>query len=295
MAQALRGVYTALVTPFQEDGAVDYPALTALVERQVAAGVDGVVPCGTTGESPTLSHEEFGDVIECVVRAAKRRVQVVAGVGTNSTDKTIANAREAAERGVDAIMVVNPYYNKPPQSGLFEHFSAVAQAVALPVMLYNIPGRTGVTLENETIRHLRAEHDNIAAVKHATGKVDDAAALMNDCDIAVLSGDDPITLPLMSLGAVGVVSVVSNLVPRAVKQMVDAALQDDYRAAREAHRRLWPLATALLGLSVNPLPIKTALALKGLCRETFRRPLTVLSGEQREKLERVLGEMRLEL
>lgn len=211
------GTITAIVTPFDEDR-VDFDALGRHVERQIASGVDGLVPCGTTGESPTLTHAEHDEVVAFVVKQTKGRVPVIAGAGSNCTAEAVRLARNAAECGADGVLVVNPYYNRPPQAGLERHFGAVAQAMDLPVMLYNIPGRTAVTLENATICRLRERHKNITMMKHATGRVDDAAALATMSDIAILSGDDPITLPLMSLGAIGVVSVISNLVPKAVKR-----------------------------------------------------------------------------
>lgn len=283
----LRGTFTALITPFR-DGRVDLPALETLVQRQIEAGVDGLVPCGTTGESPTLSADEHRDVVTCVVRQSGGRVPVVAGSGTNSTARTIELARLNAECGADALLVVAPYYNKPPQEGLFQHFSAVARATDLPIMLYNIPGRCGVEIALETIKRLRDAHAHIVAVKHATGSVSGAADLQAACDIPIFSGDDPLTWPLMSLGAVGVVSVLSNLAPRAVKQLTDAALAGDFAAAQAAHQRLYPLAKALLGLDTNPIPIKTALALRGLCRAEFRLPLCPMPPEKRATLEALL-------
>jgi len=289
----LRGTLTALVTPFR-DGELDLPALERLVERQLDAGVDGLVPCGTTGESPTLSEAEHREVVSCVVRLARGRVPVLAGSGTNCTAKTVDLARLNADCGADALLVVAPYYNKPSQEGLFQHFSAVAAATELPIVLYNIPGRCGVEISVETIKRLHAAHQNIVAVKHATGSVGGAADLMAACDIAVLSGDDPLTLPLMSIGAVGVISVLSNLAPRAVKRLTDAVLKGDLAATRTAHRKLYPLAKALLSLDTNPIPIKTALALRGLCTDEFRLPLCGLSEDNRRKLARLLDEASLD-
>ncbi len=296
---SIRGTLTALVTPFRE-GRLDVAALEALVARQLEAGVDGLVPCGTTGESPTLSEEEHREVICAVARVAKGRgaaqtaVPVIAGSGSNNTAHTLALARLNAECGADALLVVAPYYNRPSQEGLFRHFSAVAEATELPIILYNIPGRCGVEISIETICRLRDKHRNIAAVKHATGSVGGAAELMAACDIPVVSGDDPLTLPLMSLGAVGVISVISNLAPRATKRLTQAVLDGDWPAARAAHRALYPLAKALLALDTNPVPIKTALALRGLCAEELRLPLCEMAAEKRRTLERLLGEHPLE-
>lgn len=288
-----RGTYTALITPFA-DGAVDEAALERLVEAQVEAGVEGVVPCGTTGESPTLSMDEHNRVVERVVRFARGRVAVVAGTGSNSTAEALRLSRHAAEAGADALLLVAPYYNRPTQEGLFRHFSAVARAVDLPIMLYNIPARCGVEIGIETMCRLRDAHANVRAVKHATGGVADAAALLAACDLAVLSGDDPITLPLMSLGAVGVVSVMSNLAPRSVRRLTQAALGGDLASARDAHRRLYPLARELLALATNPIPIKTAMALRGWCREEFRLPLCPLEEAKRAALRELLARHALD-
>lgn len=287
------GTYTALITPFRQ-GQVDYEALRRIVEHQIAAGVDGLVPCGTTGESPTLTHYEHDEVIERVIEFAKQRVPVLAGTGSNSTDEAVYLSRHAAECGASGLLVVSPYYNKPTQEGLFQHFSAIARAVKLPIVLYNNPGRCGVEIANATIRRLRAAHDNVVAVKHAVGRVDPAAELLQTDEIAVLSGDDPLTLPLMSVGAAGVVSVVSNLAPKAVRKLTRAALEGDLAAARQAHRALYPLARGLLGLATNPVAIKTALAIRGWCTAELRLPLCPLSSEQRAQLEALLEEHRLE-
>ena len=291
--KTLHGTLTALVTPFR-DGQLDLPALERLVQRQLDAGVDGLVPCGTTGESPTLSETEHREVVSCVARLARGRVPVLAGSGTNCTAKTVDLARLNTECGADALLVVAPYYNKPSQEGLFRHFSTVAAATELPIVLYNIPGRCGVEISVETIKRRHAAHQNIVAVKHATGSVAGAADLLAACDIAVLSGDDPLTLPLMSIGAVGVISVLSNLAPKTVKRLTDAVLKGDLAAARTAHRKLHPLAKALLSLDTNPIPIKTALALQGLCTDEFRLPLCGLSEDNRHKLARLLDEASLD-
>jgi 4-hydroxy-tetrahydrodipicolinate synthase len=287
------GTYTALITPFRE-GQVDYEALEKIVEHQIEAGVDGLVPCGTTGESPTLTHYEHDEVIEQVIKFANRRVPVMAGTGSNSTDEAVYLSQHAAEAGADGLLIVSPYYNKPTQEGLFQHFSAIARAVPLPIVLYNNPGRCGVEISNETTRRLRETHGNIVAVKHALGRVDPAAELTQMCDIAVLSGDDPITLPLMSLGAVGVISVVSNVAPKALKRLTQAALDGDFATAREAHRAFYPLAKGLMSLATNPIPIKAAMAARGWCTQEVRMPLCPLSLEQRARLEVLLREHPLE-
>lgn len=283
-----RGCYVALVTPFR-DGEVDFPALDRLVDHVIEGGVAGLVPCGTTGESPTLSAAEQADVIAAVVARARRRVQVVAGTGSNCTSKTIETSLAAVRAGVDGIMLVAPYYNKPNQRGLYEHFSAVAREVSCPIMLYNIPGRCGVEVSVDTLARLRADHANIVAVKHATGSVDGASQLMSRCDIAVLAGDDTLTWPLMSLGATGVVSVLGNLLPDEMSAMVNAALQGDLDAARAWHARLFPLAGALLSLDTNPIPIKTALAMRGMMAEEFRLPMCPLETAKKAQLKSLLS------
>ncbi len=282
----LHGTLTALITPFR-DGQVDYAALEAHVERQIAAGVDGLVPCGTTGESPTLSEEEQRDIVTCVVNTTRGRVPVIAGSGSNNTAHAIDMARRNERCGADALLVVAPYYNRPPQEGLFQHFAAIARATALPIVLYNIPGRCGVEIAVDTIKRLFEGHRNIVAVKHATGSVTGAADLAAECAIAILAGDDPLTLPLMSLGAVGVVSAISNLVPAAMKRLTAAASAGDFAAARAAHQQLYPLMKSLGALDTNPIPVKTACALKGWCAEEFRLPLCPLPPTKRVAVERL--------
>jgi 4-hydroxy-tetrahydrodipicolinate synthase len=282
-----QGTITAIITPFR-DGKLDLAALEKLVEAQITGGVDGIVPCGTTGESPTLSQEEHLEVVRRVVKQVRGRVPVIAGAGSNNTQHALHLSQAAADCGATGLLHVSPYYNKPTQEGLYQHFSKIARDVKLPIMLYNIPGRCGVEISIETIRRLHAEHENIVAVKHATGRVDDAAELMSICKIDVLSGDDPITLPLMSLGAIGVVSVMSNLVPRSVKRLTQAALAGDMAAARAAHERLHPLTRGLLSREVNPIPIKTAMAMRGYCTEEFRLPMCAISAQNRPRVEALL-------
>ncbi|TWT43803.1 4-hydroxy-tetrahydrodipicolinate synthase [Phycisphaerae bacterium RAS1] len=287
-----RGMWTAIVTPFR-GGQLDRPALEQHVERQIAAGVDGLVPCGTTGESPTLSVEEHVEVVATTVRVARQRVPVCAGAGTNCTAKTVELSRRCADAGADGLLLVAPYYNRPSQVGLFQHFAAVARAVRLPIMLYNIPGRCGVEIAIDTIARLHREFPSITAVKHATGSVSGAADLADVSDIAILSGDDPITLPLMSQGAVGVVSVMSNLIPKTVKRLTQAALESRWIDAQLAHREAYGFSKRLLGLDINPIPIKSAAAIKGWCAEEFRLPMCPLAPEARAKLVALLEERDL--
>ncbi len=285
-----RGCFVALVTPFR-DGSIDFAALDDLVESMIAGGINGLVPCGTTGESPTLSSDEQIAVIAAVVKRAKGRVPVVPGTGSNCTEKTLTQSQAAVKVGADGVMLVSPYYNKPNQTGLYQHFSHVAQRIDVPVMLYNIPGRCGVEIQPDTIAKLRADNPNILAVKHATGVIDTACELMGKCDIAVLSGDDTLTLPLISVGAVGVVSVIGNLLPNETSTYVNAALAGDSETAQSWHTRLFPIARDLLTLDTNPIPIKTALAMRGKMAEEFRLPMCSMDATKRAKLKTLLAEM----
>ncbi len=262
-----------MVTPFRE-GAVDYERLAQNVEDQIAGGIDGLVPVGTTGESPTLTHEEHEQVIAKVVDCAAGRVPVIAGTGSNSTAEALRLTRHAKKVGADAALMVNPYYNKPSQEGLYRHFMAVADAVDLPIVLYNIPGRTNVTMSTETVARL-AEHANVVAVKEATGDLDMASATVARCGsdtFTVVSGDDSLTLPIMSVGGQGVISVLSNLLPGRIKTMVAAAQAGDYATAREHHLALFPLVKAMF-VETNPVPIKKAMAMVGKDTGELRLPL----------------------
>ncbi|MCG3179408.1 MAG: 4-hydroxy-tetrahydrodipicolinate synthase [Phycisphaerae bacterium] len=280
-----RGTCTALVTPFDAAGNVDEAALRALVKRQIDLGIDGLVPVGTTGESPTLTHAEHDRVIEVVVEAAAGRVPVIAGAGSNSTAEALRLTRHAQEVGAAACLQVNPYYNKPSQEGLYRHFMAIAD-VGLPVVLYNIPGRTGVTLEPATIARL-ARHEKIVAVKEATGNLDFASQIVAETDLAVLSGDDSLTLPMAAVGGVGVISVISNLLPGRVKAMTAAFLGGDWEAARRLHLELFALFKAMF-IETNPVPVKTAMELAGFCSAAVRLPLAPLADANRAKLEAML-------
>jgi 4-hydroxy-tetrahydrodipicolinate synthase len=283
------GTFTALVTPFR-NGEVDVEALEGMVEFQIEHGVSGLVPCGTTGETPAMSEEEDRVVVETVVRVAAGRVPVVAGTGSNSTDMAIKYTKMAQEVGADGSLQVAPYYNKPTQEGLFRHFSAIAESTSLPLILYNIPGRTSVTLSAETTARL-AEIPNIVGIKDSTlsmNMVSDMKRLCGD-DFTILSGDDPMTLPMMSLGGKGVISVASNVAPAAVSEMVKALNSDDFERARELHYELLPLFRALF-LETNPIPVKAAASLLGLCSDEMRLPLVPMSGENLRKLQRVMEE-----
>lgn len=276
------GVYTALVTPFR-NGEVDFEALKKLVELQVKGKISGLVPVGTTGESPTLSPEEHLKVIATVVEAAAGRCQIIAGTGANSTEEAVYLTREAKAVGANATLQVTPYYNKPTQEGLYRHFSTVADKVGLPVVLYNVPGRSGVAIAESTVARL-AKNPVIGAIKEAAGSVDRVSAILDCCDdIVVLSGDDSLTLPMMAVGAKGIISVSSNIVPGEMSAMVQAALDGDYAKAYEYHRKLYPLFRDQF-IETNPIPIKAAMAMAGLVEEEYRLPLCELSPEHREKL-----------
>ena len=283
------GTFTALVTPFK-NGEVDVEALEGLVEFQVRQGVTGLVPCGTTGETPALTEEEDRLVVETVVRVADGRVPVVAGTGSNSPDMAVKYTRMAEKAGADGSLQVAPYYNKPTQEGLFRHFSAIAESTSLPLILYNIPGRTSVTLSAETTARL-AEIPNIVGIKDSTlsmNMVSDMKRLCGD-GFTILSGDDPMTLPMMSLGGKGVISVASNVAPAAVSEMVKALDSGDVERGRELHYELLPLFRALF-LETNPIPVKAAASLLGLCSDEMRLPLVPMSGENLRKLQRVMEE-----
>ncbi len=273
-----RGAFTAIVTPFSDDAsAVDLARLEANIQHQAqpsdGPGVSGIVPCGTTGESPTLRQHEQCEVIERAVEVAKPLgLKVIAGAGANCTDKAIEMHRFAHKAGADASLQVNPYYNKPSQEGLYRHFTAIADSCDLPIMLYNIPGRTGVMITADTLERL-AKHPNIQAVKDATGSLEMVGEATARTNLAVLSGDDPLTLPMASIGAVGVVSVVSNLIPGKVAAMCEDILAGRWGAARALHEQILPLARAMLTLDSNPIPIKTALRLLGRDTGALRLPL----------------------
>ena len=276
-----KGVYTALVTPFV-NGGVDWKALRELVEMQVKGRVAGIVPVGTTGESPTLSCEEHLKVIEAVVEAAAGRCTIIAGTGANSTEEAVHLTREAKAVGADATLQVTPYYNKPTQEGLYRHFSTVADKVGLPVVLYNVPGRSGVPIAETTVARL-AKNPVIAAVKEAAGSVDRVSMIRELCDITVLSGDDSLALPMMAVGASGVISVSSNLIPAEMTELVEAAAAGNFARALELHRKYYCLFRDQF-IETNPIPIKAAMAMAGLIREEYRLPLCALSAEHREKL-----------
>lgn len=281
------GVYTALITPFTPDGAVDYETLDRLVDQQIAGGVQGIVPVGTTGESPTLSTPEHIEVIRRVHARAAGAVQIIAGTGANSTSEALELTQAAKEIGCEATLQVTPYYNKPSDAGLIAHFTQIAD-LGLPVMLYNVPGRAGKELSLNVIEAC-AKHPGIVAVKEAGGSVDRVSMILSRLpDLCVLSGDDPLTLPMVAVGAKGVVSVASNAFPEKVVALVSAALAGDFGTARQLHLENHALFQTLLCLDTNPLPIKTAQALLGRCEEIFRLPLVPLDADKRAFLDQTL-------
>jgi len=288
------GVYTALVTPFREDdGAVDEAALRTLVERQVAAGVDGLVPCGSTGESATLSHAEHRRVVEVVVEAARGRVQVIAGTGSNNTQEAIALTRHAKEAGADGALLISPYYNKPTQQGIVEHFATIARECGFPLVVYNIPGRTASNILPETLARL-ADVEQIVGVKEACGDIHQIARSIAACGagFTFLSGDDALTLPLLAIGGHGVITTVGNLVPAEMAELVRAFRGGDVERARSLHYRILPLIDAVF-CETNPIPVKAAVAMQGLVSERIRLPLTPISDENRERLRVLLKEFGL--
>ena len=280
-----QGVYTALVTPFR-NGQIDTDALNRLVDEQVAAGVAGIVPVGTTGESPTLTYEEHEQVIRMVVARAQGKCQIIAGTGANCTREAIEMTRRAKEDGADATLQVTPYYNKPTQEGLYRHFSEVADKGGLPVVLYNVPGRAGVPIAETTVARL-SKNPMIAAIKEAGGSVDRVSAIKDLCDITILSGDDSLTLPMMAVGAEGIISVASNIIPADMVKMVSAFANGDLQTAMELHRRYYCLFRDQF-VETNPIPIKAAMAMAGMIAEEYRLPLCELGEGNRAKLEATL-------
>lgn len=289
-----QGLYTAIVTPFK-NGAVDYDAYKALIEAQIAGGVDGIVPMGTTGESPTVSTEEHLEIIRKCVEFVAGRCQVIAGTGANCTAEAIEMTKAAAAMGVDGTLQVCPYYNKPNQEGVYQHFKAIAEATDLPIMLYSIPGRSGIEIAVDTVARLAADCPTIVAIKEAGGSVERVNQLVQalPADFAVLSGDDGLTVPFISCGAVGLVSVTSNVAPAEMKELVDAALSGDGKKALELQKKYYPLMKGLMSLDVNPVPAKAALALRGQIGWEIRLPLVPLAEEKHGKLADLLKSFNL--
>ncbi len=277
----LKGAYTAIVTPFNKGGSVDYGKLSELIEIQIAAGISGIVPVGTTGESPTLDYDEHNKVIDVAVKTCKKRVQVIAGTGSNSTAEALEITKHAMQAGADATLQVTPYYNKPNQEGLYRHFSTIAD-LGLPVVLYNVPGRTAREISVETIARL-SKHPKVVAVKESGGSVEKVSHILRACNITVISGDDPLTLPMMAVGASGVISVASNVIPAQVVQMVQHALKGEWSKAREMHHKYFGFFCDIF-IDTNPLPIKAAMVMLGMIEEEYRLPLCPMSDDLKKKL-----------
>ena len=287
-----KGSIVAIVTPFK-NGAVDVEALRQLVEFQIDGGTDAIVPCGTTGEASTLDYDEHMLVVKTVVEQVNKRIPVIAGTGSNSTAEAIELTALAKDAGVDGCLLVTPYYNKPTQEGLYQHYKAVAQAVAIPQILYNVPGRTGVNMLPETVARL-APISNIVAIKEATGSLQQASEVLALCgdQIDVLSGDDFITFPMMACGAKGVISVLANIMPKAVGDLTDAFFAGDLEKARQLHLNTLKISNAMF-IESNPIPVKTALGLMGKCSDETRLPLTAMSEANRQKLAAIMKEYAL--
>ncbi len=289
MALDIKGCGTALVTPFAKDGTLDVEALRRLVQFQLREGIDFLVPCGTTGETPTLEHEEYLGVIRVVVEEAAHKIPIIAGVGGNNTRKACALAQEVQGLDVEGILSVAPYYNKPTQEGLYQHFQAIAESTKLPVILYNVPGRTSSNLEPATVARL-AEIPNIVAIKEASGSITQQMEVLSRVPpgFRVLSGDDSFTFPLMALGGVGIVSVISNEIPRQMTQLARLCLEGKYDEARKLHFQLLPLMQVNF-IETNPIPVKAALAMMGMIEEVYRLPMVAMKPENRAKLEKALA------
>jgi len=288
-----KGSLVAIVTPFK-NGRVDEKKLRELVEFQITNGSSGIVPCGTTGESPTLSTQEHERVIEIVIEAVAKRVPVIAGTGSNSTQEAIELSVHAEKAGANGLLLVSPYYNKPPQEGLYLHFKAIAKAVKVPIILYNIASRTGINIEPQTMARLANDCKNIIGVKEASGNLDQMSRIKAICgeNFDLISGDDSLTLPLLAIGGVGVISVVANIVPRDTAEMVAAFLKQDLKKAEALHYKLLPLIKAMF-IETNPIPVKTAMGLMGLCQPELRLPLSPISEENLGKLKEALKDYGL--
>ncbi|ANA41430.1 4-hydroxy-tetrahydrodipicolinate synthase [Geobacter anodireducens] len=287
-----KGSIVAIVTPFA-NGAVDQEKLRELVEFQITNGTDAIVPCGTTGESSTLDYDEHMDVVKIVIDQVNKRVPVIAGTGSNSTAEAIELSRKAKDAGADGVLLVTPYYNKPTQEGLVRHYTAIADAVAIPQILYNVPGRTGVNMLPDTVARL-APHKNIVAIKEATGSLQQASEILALCgdQIDVLSGDDFITFPMMACGAKGVISVLANIMPKAVADLTDAFFAGDLETARRLHLNTLKISNAMF-IESNPIPVKTALGLMGKCSDEVRLPLCPMSEGNKAKLAAIMKEYQL--
>ncbi len=287
---SFKGSFVAIITPFQDDGAVDMEKLLELVDFQIEKGTHGIVPCGCTGEAATLAHEEQEAAIEAVVKHVSGRVPVVAGTGSNNTSEAVSLTKSAAEAAADGALVITPYYNKPTPEGQYRHYKTIAEAVSIPIMLYNVPSRTGISMTPETVARL-SEIDNITTIKEASGSMEQVSKIMAACDITVMSGDDSMTLPMLSVGAAGVVSVAANIVPAEMARLVDAFNEGDLDTARQTHFDLCDIFKAIF-LETNPIPVKTALQMMGMLNGRLRLPLCEM-GPAKDQLREVLAKHNL--
>ena len=278
---SLKGCYTAIITPFK-NGKIDYEAYKKIIEHQVTQGIDGIVVAGTTGESPTLSFSEHQKLMEFTINSVNKRCLVITGTGANSTDEAVELTKFASKAGADASLQVTPYYNKPTQKGLLQHFNAITESCDIPIILYNVPGRAGLALDISTVQEL-AKKPNIVAIKEAAGSVDRVSQILSTCDITVLSGDDLLTLPMLSVGATGAISVLSNAYPKPMTELIHLALNNQWGEARKIHYKFYKLMNAIF-IETNPLPIKTLMAKLDYCQEEFRLPLCSMNSNTKKQL-----------
>ena len=289
MRSIFKGSIVALITPFRKNGSIDHGLVRELVEWHIASGTSAIVPCATTGESPTLTHDEHDEVIATVVKAVNKRIPVLAGCGSNCTEESLRLIKHAESVGADGALVITPYYNKPTQEGMLAHYESLANATKLPIVIYNVPGRTGVNIKPETVAKL-AKIENIVGIKEASGNVDQASEIMRLTDLDVLSGEDSLNFPLMAMGAVGVISVVANVVPDLVAKLADAAMKGDMEEGRRLHKLLFPLSKALFA-ETNPCPVKAAMAMLGKCENVLRLPLVPVRNETEELVRKALADL----
>ncbi len=280
MRSVFKGSIVAIVTPFNQDGSIDFNSLEQLVEWHIESGTNGILPCGTTGESPTLSHEEHDLVVDSVIKFVDKRIPVLAGAGSNSTAEALRLTKHAENVGASGALVITPYYNKPTQAGLKAHFTKIASETNIPIVIYNVPGRTGISIAPETVAEL-AELKNIVAIKEASGSLDQASSILTKCNIDLLSGDDSLTVPLMSIGGCGIISVAANIVPDKMAALTKAMMKGNLPAAEQLHRELYPLCKAMF-IETNPVPVKTALSLMGRIKEFYRLPMVPISDANKE-------------
>jgi 4-hydroxy-tetrahydrodipicolinate synthase len=289
MRSVFKGSVVAIVTPFNHDGSIDFDSLEQLVEWHIKSGTSGILPCGTTGESPTLSHDEHDLVVESVIKFVNKRIPVLAGAGSNSTAEALRLTRHAEDVGADGALVITPYYNKPTQAGLKAHFTKIASETNIPIVIYNVPGRTGISIAPETVAEL-AELKNIAAIKEASGSIDQASSILTKCNIDLLSGDDALTVPIMSIGGCGVVSVVANIVPEKMAALTNAMMKGNLPVAEQLHRELYSLCKSMF-VETNAGPVKAALAIMGKIKEFYRLPMVPMSDSNKKNVENELKKM----